>query len=170
MPLTLVVEDGTAKATANTFISRADAVTALSYRPHAEAWADLAQTTQEQILVWACKLLQQEVPARGWRWRGAVVDTDQALPFPRDAIYSVEGVLLDNDAVPQAVKDAQCEIALLLASIDLEQRADERMKTSIDPKSGAVTFGRDLYPVIPDRIFAPLLPWAIDTGRRVVRG
>lgn len=94
----------------NSYLTVAEASAYLSRRLHAEAWAGVVTTgapfvpSREVALLHAATLLES-LP-----WAGDKSDPDQALSFPRNG---------DADA-PQAVKDAQAEIALWLLTFDHE--------------------------------------------------
>lgn len=55
-----------------------------------------------------------------WKWVGVKMESAQRLGWPRSSNVLVDGTPIPTDVIPQAIKDAQCEIALALnASIDL---------------------------------------------------
>jgi hypothetical protein len=45
------------------------------------------------------------------QWQGVRTSPTQALAWPRTGVY-VYGTALDDDAIPQSLKDAQCRLAL----------------------------------------------------------
>lgn len=49
-------------------------------------------------------------------WRGYRVDSAQSLEWPRYISGYIDGHLVASDTIPQAIKDAQCEVAQLIAS------------------------------------------------------
>ena len=113
MAITIVVEDGTGLSNANSYISLADADAYFTNRLGASAWYVASQEVKAQGLITASRLLDQEVI-----WRGDLAVTTSALRWPRNYVYNGEGVLLDNDSVPTAVKNATCELALWLMAED----------------------------------------------------
>jgi len=114
--MALEVEDGTGKATAESYISVADASTYHTNRGNA-AWAALAtDAVREQCLRKATDYMIQAYTAR---WQGYKVDPSvQALDWPRYDVV-VDGVALDNDAVPETIKRACAELALKAATAEL---------------------------------------------------
>lgn len=46
-----------------------------------------------------------------YNWKGARATGDQALQWPRSGVYDMDGYHVDEDAIPQPIKDAQCELA-----------------------------------------------------------
>lgn len=114
--MALVVEDGTGKSTAESYISAADATTYHNNRGNA-AWAALASdTVREQYLRKATDFMIQ---AYASRWQGCKVDASvQALDWPRyDVVVDDESI--DDNVVPEVVKRACAELALKAISGDL---------------------------------------------------
>ena len=113
--MALEVEDGTGKATAESFISVTDASTYHTARGNA-AWAALASdTVREQCLRKATDYMRQAYRSR---WLGYKVDENQALDWPRYDVV-VEGYAIDDDIVPTEIKNACAELALKAATADL---------------------------------------------------
>jgi len=113
--MALEVEDGTGKATAESFISVTDASTYHTARGNA-AWAALASdAVREQCLRKATDYMEQVYRSR---WQGCRVSETQALSWPRYSVV-VEGYLVDDASVPDAVKRACAELALKASSADL---------------------------------------------------
>ncbi len=113
--MSLEVELGTGSATAESFISVADASTYHTARGNA-AWAALASdTVREQCLRKATDYMEQVYRSR---WQGWRKTEDQALCWPRYDVI-VEGYLVDSDSVPEIVKRACAELALKASAADL---------------------------------------------------
>ena len=113
--MALEVEDGTGKATAESFISVTDASAYHTARGNA-AWAALASdTVREQCLRKATDYMEQVYRSR---WQGCRVSETQALSWPRYDV-EVEGHAIDSDVVPDAVKRACAELALRASAADL---------------------------------------------------
>lgn len=111
--VTLVIEDGTGKADANTYISLADA------RAYAESRGITLPTDDDALSVdlinGADFLNTYECKFAGVRSFPAT----QALAFPRTGIEAY-GNLLDPDAIPTNLKNAQVALAGAVASgVDL---------------------------------------------------
>ena len=111
--MALVVEDGTGLATAESYLSVADADAYHASRGTAEAsWVDLDTEIKEQCLRRATDYLLQTF--RG-TWKGVAVKPDtQALDWPRYSVYPSDSVLyaLSSTTVPPEVKKACAELAL----------------------------------------------------------
>jgi hypothetical protein len=122
--MSLVVEDGTGLATAESYISVADASTYHTARGNA-AWAALASdTVREQCLR---KATDYMVAVFRDVWQGSRTYADtQALCWPRYEVV-IEGVCLANNVIPDTIKRACAELALKSATEDL--MPDEEQKT-----------------------------------------
>ena len=104
----------------DTYVTLSEASAYLGRRLRTGAWDAAAPTVKETALTHACLLLEA-LPWAGHRW-----DRAQTLAFPR--IFHHEGhharwhhyPLAGPVLVPQAVKDAQCELALALLTFDSE--------------------------------------------------
>ena len=133
--MTLVVEDGTGKADAESYISAADASTYHTARGNT-AWAGLASDTiREQMLRKATDYITATYKGR---WKGMPVSTLQALDWPRAYVerevpYDVTQTPPNNidgnlwwpsDEVPTAVVRATAELALRAIDGDLAPDID----------------------------------------------
>jgi hypothetical protein len=132
MALTLIVEDGTSKPDSNTYIGLADADAYFEGRLHAEAWTAADDPTKSAALVHAARMLDQYIS-----WLGEKSNTDQAMEWPRWGVYLDGSVYymtpnqpaawvyaIDSDTIPRVLKDAQCELALVLIGQDLQSLPD----------------------------------------------
>ena len=84
---------------------------------------------------------------------GAVTSDTQSLAWPRSGVYDTEGRAVDQNAVPQAVKDAQAEMALALLKEDLTE--DDGTKGVKRVKAGSVEVeysGRAPERKVPDQV------------------
>jgi len=133
MALTLVVEDGSQKSDSNTYRSLTDANAYMEARINTATWDDATEADQKASLVQSARILDRYV-----EWVGVKTDENQAMEWPRqyvpDPDYKTVDVLnfyvtagdyfLPKDAVPERVKDAQCELALVLLCQDTQSVAD----------------------------------------------
>jgi len=76
------------------------------------SWTELTNDQKEAALMWATR----EVDL--YEFIGTILATDQALQWPRFNAYTHDGRLVAEDAIPQAVKNAQAELAYFLAQAD----------------------------------------------------
>lgn len=113
--MAIVVEDGTGKSTAESYISVADASTYHTARGNT-AWAALTtDALREAALRKATDYMRQAYRSR---WQGYKVNEDQALDWPRYGV-EVEGYAVDSDIVPTEVKNACAELALKASAAEL---------------------------------------------------
>ena len=159
MPLTLIKEDGTGRADANSY---ADVASGDAYHEghlYATDWTAANSTTKAAALVMATRLIDAH-----FRFRGYKAHATQALQWPRelarddDALRSVALVALSprdeffpSNAVPTALRDATIETARELIKAN---RADdpqgEGLASMSITGSMSLTFDkRDRAPIIP---------------------
>lgn len=105
-------------ATANSYVTLAEALEYFAARPNADKWLAASDARQENALRWAASRLDDE------RWVGARADETQALSWPRNYVYKPHtATLIASDEIPQRVKDAQCEYALMVIESGVTNRA-----------------------------------------------
>jgi hypothetical protein len=111
--MALIVEDGTGLATAESYLSVADADTYHTSRGTAEAsWVGLDEDIKEQCLRRATDYMVQAY--RG-RWKGyMVLPQTQVLDWPRYQVYPDASFLytISPSTVPSEVKKACAELAM----------------------------------------------------------
>lgn len=118
--MSLVIEDGSIVAGADTYASVAEA---RAYATKRGLIISATDSVVEQLLVKACDFLQSLED----RYKGARVDDTQALAWPRQEVYVYNGtVLLDKDSIPQVLKDAQCQLAYDASKTDLQPTGEGR--------------------------------------------
>jgi hypothetical protein len=175
--MSLIVEDGTGLANAESLVLVAEADTYHNGRGNS-AWALLSVTRKEQLLRQASDFLYQRY--RG-RWNGWRSTTTQALDWPRlgvilddVAAYPSAGRLdsfaymVPSNNIPAEVKMAQCELALIAIDGPLTPRSLTQSKHMV--KAGPVVVEFDTrspqaprYPAIA----ALLAPYLKGTGTQV---
>lgn len=132
--MALIVEDGTAKSDAESFISVTDADTYFSNRGNA-TWAALTTTQKEQNLRKGTDYMEQVYRER---WKGVRATSSQALSWPRQYVEVEEAYYVDpasvyrafqtyyypSDEVPTQVKNACAEMAYKASSGELAPDID----------------------------------------------
>jgi hypothetical protein len=117
MALTLIVEDGTSKPDSNTYIGLADADAYFEGRLNNTAWTGADIDTKTAALIQATRLLDSYVT-----WTGSKKTAEQSLQFPRAGIYvnntDYSGI------IPTELKNAECELALVLLQQDTQAISD----------------------------------------------
>lgn len=109
--MAFVAEDGTGKSDANSLCSVADADAYFANVSNA-AWAALLTADKEAALVQATRYVELVYGDRFLNRRNSL---EQALTWPRCYMKDRDGFAIGSDVVPQSVKDAVCELALLAA-------------------------------------------------------
>lgn len=126
MPITLT--DTVGSSSANTWADLAHYKQYLQTRLPLVTWlADaLAGTLDDQLkidLIVAGRLMNNLIV-----WTGTPVDSIQAMTWPRDGMYTINGYTIANTTIPLSLKDAQCEYALQLHNSDLLSDDDAAKK------------------------------------------
>ena len=111
--MTLIVEDGSIVAGAESYISVANADTYHSNRGNT-SWTGTTAAKEAALR----KSTDYMMQVYRQRWQGRRVDADQVLDWPRYSVV-VDGFDVDYDAVPTAVQNACAEFALRALSADL---------------------------------------------------
>ena len=102
--MALIVEDGTGLSTANTYVSLAE-VDAYFTLSATTTWTGTDDAKNAAIIRSARALDGM------FTWPGVKLVSTQALQWPRSEAIDTSGYTIDG--VPQAVKNAQCEAALI---------------------------------------------------------
>jgi len=169
MPLSgrtiLVVETGVGLATANSYLSVAQADAYHAQYGSSAAWAGASWSQKEAALVLATQYL--DITYEG-RWRGRKASATQALAWPRFGGLDNDAYTIAGDGVPENLKRATAELALrvvlgdeLLGVIAQPGEVASESK-SIGPISTSVTYvtgrpaGGKQYPKV-DGLLRPLL-------------
>lgn len=161
--MSLIVEDGTGKSDAESYISVADADTYFTNRGNA-TWAALTTQQKEESLRKAADYMLQ---AYGLRWSGVRVLDTQALDWPRynvprkdAAAMSYGQPFYDSHAVPAPVARACAELAVRASAADLspDQAAQVKSET-VGPISVVYADGarQDTFYKAVDQMLAPFL-------------
>lgn len=122
--MTLIVEDGSKVADANSYVSVADA---RSYATLRGVTLPVADGDVEALLVKAMDFIE----AQRSRFQGDKTYTDQALQFPRTGVY-VDGLLLGSTSVPRELRYAQMALAV-------EAQTNDLMPSRLPTDKGPVT-------------------------------
>ena len=110
--MALIVEDGTVlSSSANAYISVEDATEYHADRNNT-AWAALSEVEQEAAILYATAWIDAK-----YRWRGTIVDDEQALSLPTEGGYDDQG--REITGVPLRVAHATAELALIHATAPL---------------------------------------------------
>ena len=152
--MTLIVEDGTGLATAESYVSVADAGTRHTNLGNT-AWTG-TDAVKEAALRRATQFMLQRY--RG-RWQGTRINSTQALDWPRSWVV-VDGYAVDADIVPVDVANACADLALKALSetlnADLERGILREKVGPLETEYDAYSPQAKRYPAI-DQALAPYL-------------
>jgi hypothetical protein len=162
--MSLIVEDGTGKPDAESYISVADADTYFANRGNT-VWAALSPTQKEQALRSATDYMVQ---AYELRWSGSRRTLTQALAWPRYYVprkdivgmYAPQQIYYDFDTVPVAVGHACAELAVRASATPLSPDLTAQVKQeTVGPISVTYADGARQVPEYKavDAMLAPYL-------------
>lgn len=146
----------------NSYLEVADAEAYFADRLHTTAWDGATAGDKSASLIQATKAIEAN------KFIGARNESTQKLSFPRSDIY-VDGILQDATIVPQDIKDAVCEYAILMiqedynAPNDLEDFSDVQIG-GIKISTNSSKSGKSVPPAV-----ASLLSKYKDTSVRLVK-
>lgn len=172
MTSTLVVEDGTGIATADSYISSADAVTYLGTRGDT-TFAALDQTAQDNALRVATDFMLGEYR---FKWAGYRFNTVQSLDWPRIYVPITDAALMgfgqgyplyyDYNIVPLPVAQACADLALKSLTTPLDPDI-EQGQTMV--KVGPISVSYDKFSnraVFYRAVYGKLRPYLLGQGQR----
>lgn len=96
-------------AGANSYVTMAAASLFLEGRLHIDDWTEASATEREAALMWATRLLDQQV-----RWSGHPATPTQALAWPMNGMQDRYGRYISNTIVPPIIQEATAIYALAL--------------------------------------------------------
>lgn len=134
--MAFVVEDGSIVDNANSYATVAEA-NAYATDIGNEDWTDLEDSEKETALVRSTYYFDSSYRTR---WKGVKMNRYQALSFPRDGVVDEDGYLLGNNLVPDRLKRAVIDLALVvgadstvdLFAIDQDLAGVRRKKEKVD--------------------------------------
>jgi hypothetical protein len=167
MALVLVKEDGSGKADANSYATRADGDAYHEGHMAASDWTTATDAQKDAALVMATRAIDALFRFDGWKRTAA-----QALQWPRmrcpDVEHAAGADYLPEDVVPVALRDAACELARHFLAEDRTGDAEGIGLRSLSIE-GALRMVFDPLrpkPVIPHFVQAMLARVASYQGRR----
>lgn len=159
--------------TANSYASEADGDTYFGERTNSTDWTSATTATKEQAVISGSRLLDI-----CFEWQGSIMESDQAMRWPRSGVTDEDGRYVDPDTIPVQVTRAALETALFLIKSDrvaepglLGQGFSEASVGDLE-----VTVDRsEILPYIPKHVvamlaaFGTLKPEASRDGSRMVK-
>ena len=142
---TLVVEDGSGLASANSYISLADANSYFEARRNPATWTEADDAAREQALRVGTDYLDAKY---GDQWVGLRNTKTQALDWPRALAYDLDGYPIETDEVPKRLKHATAEMALryltapdeLLPDVAQDDQSIASESNTVGPISQSISY------------------------------
>jgi len=119
--------------TANSYVTRAEAVAYMATRLYTAAWLALSTDDQDKSLMMATRLIDTNVC-----FTGVSTASTQALRWPMQGMTSPQGYAIGTSTIPAQLKDAVSELARLLASADYTAPSDAEVQGLTKLKAGPV--------------------------------
>lgn len=168
-------------ATSNSYETQAEAATYFDERlPLPTPWVASGDASARALIMATRVLDAMSVPRRTLRldscdcryyytsrtWTGSPASATQRLAWPRAGMFDANGNAIPSDAIPQALKDAESELAgqLIMADTTLDNATIVGGITSVRAGSVAVTFKDSILAhVLPDAVLNLMPPsWFTD--------
>ena len=103
--MSLIIEDGSLPAGADSYVTVAEV------RAFADARALTGVPVADDDVEPHCRLSSDYVNGIEYKFQGLRVSADQVLTWPRSPV-TVHGFEVDNDEIPQQLKDGCCQLAI----------------------------------------------------------
>ena len=153
--MALVLDATVGGANSNSYITVAEADSYFEGMLHTNVWTGMTTAEKVASLVWATRLIDNL-----FIWYGAKETLEQKLDFPRVGIVSRDNaVTIGYDYVvgdfilPEELKNAVCELAILLKSTDRTLESDTKGIKSLGVGSIKLQFeGKEAPEEIPKSI------------------
>jgi hypothetical protein len=153
---TLVATAGSASA--NTYLTLAEADAYHDTRLSVTDWTDATDDTKNKSLLMATRLIDDM-----FAWVNSQTDSVQALRWPRSGMLDAnERDYIDNDVIPQELKNAVAELARQLIAEDrtVDDDIETKRITSLTAGPVSLSFGEGVKAkVIPDAVFFMIPRW-----------
>lgn len=121
--MAIIIEDGTNVAGANSYCDVAYGDAYFASHLHSNTWDAATPENREVALIHATRTIETTVT-----WNGIAQYDDQALGFPRSYMYDKYNVSIDENTVPEVVKQATAEMAQTLLNSDVTSPQETGLK------------------------------------------
>ena len=140
-------------ASSDSYVDIAGASSYFSERLWIDSWADADLPDQEKALKWATRILER------LQWVGNKVSDLQALRWPRNSVYDLDGDVMSETANPLFLIQATCELAFILIQGDstLDNSAEQLKALTVGPINLKFNdeFEAEVFPEIVKDIVQP---------------
>ena len=164
MSIQFVVEDGTGKSTATSYLTVAEF--RQYWENRGESYPeDTPPATTEDDKIKGYLNSATEFLDITFRFKGIKVKDDQALEFPRYGVMKRNGRVVDSDIVPTDIKNACAYLARMKAEFDLNVVDNNIRSESYGPVSVTYAGGKSLsFPYV-----SKLLADYVVSGNAIIR-
>ncbi len=172
MAATFVVEDGTGKTDANSYITETAADQYVENHSGDADWAGGSQADKEKALRLATQYIDNEY--RG-QFVGARANSDQARAWPRAGGLEDNERIIESDEMPQVLLDATVEMALVsfggtdLMPADTEFGTIKKERNEVGPVEQEIEYMGGKDPFVYYRIVEDLLSGITTGGNELIR-
>ena len=159
--MTLVATIGATDS--NSYASVAEADAYLAVRGDTSTWTALTTGQKESKLQWAAIYIDTLT------FKGTRSTSTQSLQWPRIGVWDRDG--FEVDGIPQALKNAQAEMAFQLVGNDWTQGLGPVTNETLSV--GSISLGRETHRAFPAPVLALLRPFLASipgVSGRLVRG
>jgi len=122
MTITLIEETGAGIHNANSYVSVTDANTFNNERPFATSWLAVGLEDKKRALIMATRLLDEHIDWYGQSKRSHNLSLSQpnrqSLAWPRSGVSDPDKYSIDQDSIPDWLKNSTAEFARFLAAED----------------------------------------------------
>ena len=135
---------------ANTYATMEEAEAYFDTQLYRDNWEESYDDQKKRALLMATRLLDEHVD-----WNGVKATDEQALRWPQDNQYDVDGYWVDNATIPLFLKNATAELAGHL--IGSNRTAESDTKGFKEMQAGELKLvinPGDRYEVIPESVIA----------------
>ena len=159
------METGGAGAAANAYASLADSGAYHAGHLHGTAWAEANTAQKDKALIWASRLLDENVA-----WHGRRAQRGQGLAWPRTGVRDRDGYGIASDTIPAAVVDATAELARALLAADRTAEPDTKGIARITVGALELEVDKtDRADVVPNTVARMVAPYGRIIGRGMLR-
>jgi hypothetical protein len=160
MAITITATAG--HASANSYITLADADTYHDGHPYASTWDDASADQKNRALVTATRQLDI-----WFTWKGSTATSTQALLWPRVGVFGPSGYEEASNAIPTRIEEATAELARQLLAEDRTADLDTDAKglTKLAVGSISMEFRASSSKPIPDVVAGMVQPYAEHSNR-----
>jgi hypothetical protein len=156
MALVVVATPGATNA--NSYLTLAEAETYFESRLHTSTWDNAVTVIKNEAIVMATRVIDQM-----YDWANYQTEEEQALQWPRDGMLAAnEMEYIDDDVIPNELKNAVCELSIALIAEDITLDNDVEVQGLTSLRAGPVSMAFKtgvINKIIPDSVYYSIPEW-----------